>query len=400
MPSILFNFQFLLVAATNLCLFLVVATWSFLPVVIVELGGDKVDVGLVMGSIGLTSLGSLPLVAPLIDRYGRKLFMVGGVLVIGLTNAGFLLFGSYSHLMILVRLVQGVAFAACFNGCTTAVVDLLRPEERAQGIGLFGVSGSIAVAVGPFLGEKVLVAWGREAYFLILVLFGVIGFIAALCVTDDHRGRKQTDFRGFFPTALRGGHLSMMIVAAIFGSAFAAMNTFFPLHAKSLGFQAGQFFVSYGLSLFVVRITLGSVADRVNRRRLILACMSGFGLLLLSTSQVGSMGASIFLGMLFGIVQGLSYPAMMANMVDRSNDDNRAVVVALFTGSFGVGINVSVLAWGFIANSYGLPFMFMVGGLLMFLTAGAFALVSFDMDRPLRPHPALARDAHKHQRDT
>ena len=38
----------------------------------------------------------------------------------------------------------------------------------------------------------------------------------------------------------------MMITAGIFGSGFAAMNTFFPLYAKNLGLRAGVFFVCYG----------------------------------------------------------------------------------------------------------------------------------------------------------
>ena len=235
MPSILFNVQFLLIAVTNLFLFLVVATWCFLPIVIVDLGGNSVDVGLVMGSIGITSLASLPILAPLINKHGRKIFIVGGILVIGLTNAGFLFFKSYSILMILVRLVQGVAFSACFNGCATAIVDLLRPDERAQGIGLFGVSGSIAVAIGPFLGEKVLLSWGTEAYFLLLVGFGLIGFLAALTMRDTDRTSSRGRIKGFFPTAFQDGHLSMMIMAGIFGSGFAAMNTFFPLYAKISG---------------------------------------------------------------------------------------------------------------------------------------------------------------------
>ena len=81
---------------------------------------------------------------------------------------------------------------------------------------------------------------------------------------------------------------------------------------------------------------------------------------------------TVFLGSLFGVLQGLSYPAMMARMVDRAEDHNRGVVVALYTGSFGVGINVSMFAWGVIADAKGLSFMFLVGGLVMF----ACALVS------------------------
>jgi MFS family permease len=373
----LLNAQFLLIAATNLCLFLVVATWSFLPVFIVELGGNNVDVGLVMGSIGVTSLGSLPLIAPLIDRYGRRVFIIGGILLIGFTNAGFLLFHTYSPLMIVVRLVQGVAFAACFNGCATAAIDLVPASKRAQGIGLFGVSGSLAVAIGPYIGERCLLEWGFDAYFLLLVGFGLAGFLFALMVKDSDRKATGLALNGFFPTALQNGHLAMMTMAAIFGAGFAAMNTFFPLYAKSLGLQAGIFFVGYGCSLIGIRVFLGHVTDRANREKLIIACLVGFGIMLGSTSQIDSLYETVILGVLFGVVQGLSYPTMMARMVDRASEHNRAVVVALFTGSFGIGINVSVLAWGWIANLEGLSFMFLMGGLIMFVSAAACAFIFF-----------------------
>lgn len=373
MPSIIFESRFLLVAATNFCLFLIVSGLSFLPVVIVELGGSKVDVGLVMGSLGLTSLGSLPFLAPLIDRWGRKMFIVGGVLLMGLTNAGFLFFDQYSHFMIGVRLLQGLAFAACFNGCATAIVDLIPPDKRAQGIGLFGVSGSIAVSLGPYICETFLVNWGHNAYFCVLMAFGLVGFFTALMVTEPIRrsGQQKSD-RGFFSTAAQDGHLSMMMMAVIFGSAFAAIMTFFPLYATNLGLRGGVFFVAYGLNLIAVRVLLGNVVDSFDREKVIFWCLLGFGFLLALTSQVGSVVQTFFLGSLFGIVQGISYPAMMARMVDRSTKQNRAVVVALFTGSFGVGINVSVLGWGLIANEKGLSFMFLLGGIIMFAAAAVY----------------------------
>jgi MFS family permease len=373
MQNLLFNPQFLLIATTNFCLFLVVSTWSFLPVVIDEWGGTKADMGLIMGSIGVTSLGILPLLAPLIDRYGRKWFIRIGILLIGLSNAGFLLFTTYSPLLILVRLVQGLAFAACFNGCATAVVDRVPPENRAQGIGLFGVSGSLAIAVGPMLGEQMLNSYGTQGYFLLLAIFGIAGFVLSVFITEPKGMAPRKPAHGFFLTAYKNGYLSMMAMAMVFGSGFAAMNTFFPLYAKSLGLQAGLFFLCYGASLILIRVFLGGLPDRINRDKLIFACLLGFGVMLSWTSQISRMSQICFLGCLFGIVQGLSYPAMMARMVDRAGDNNRGVVVALFTGSFGIGINASSLAWGSIADANGLPFMFVVGGLLMF--AGAFASI-------------------------
>lgn len=362
--------RFLVLAGSNFFLFLVVSAWSFLSLFVSELGADTGDVGVFMAFAGITSLGSIPFIAPLIDRYGRRKFIVLGIFVVGISNLGFIPFNNYSEWMLGIRLLQGLAFAGCFNACSTALVDLLPFQKRVQGIGLYGISGSLAVAVGPYLGETVLIHWGFNSYFVLLAFFGLVG--AGLSGTFREE-RVACHLTGpsvrFFPTVFQGKHVAMMLLVAVFGSGFAAMNTFFPLFAKNLGIRAGIFFTSYGVTLILVRLILGSVVDRINRDRLILCCLLGFGCLLIATSQIQSILQTGFLGILFGVTQGLSYPAMMARMVDRSNDSNRAIVVSLFTGSFGVGINFSVLLWGFVGNLKGLSFMFIFGGSVMLFAA-------------------------------
>ncbi len=390
MSDILFSAPFLFICATNFCLFLVVSTWCFLPLFVVDLGGATADAGLVIGSLGVTSLGSLPFIAPLIDKYGRKFFILAGIIVVGISNACFLLFDRYSELMILVRLLQGLAFAACFNGCATSVVDLLPKDFRGRGIGLYGISGSLAVAIGPFLAEQVLLRYGFSAYFYLLVAFGMLGGFFALFITDSARtGINRSNLPGFFPTAFSGGHLGMMTLAAVFGSGFAAMNTFFPLQAKNLHLQAGLFFSCYGASLILVRLFLGSLVDRIDRDKLIFSCLVAFGFLLIFTSQITLLSQTLFLGSFFGLCQGLSYPAMMAKMVDKSDESNRGIVVALFTGSFGVGLNVSVLAWGLVGDLKGLPFMFALGGVAMFVCSALFWLLV-----SLRGHSVVKRSVY------
>jgi MFS family permease len=234
---------------------------------------------------------------------------------------------------------------------------------------------------------------------MLLVAFGMVGFLFALMVKDSDRRSTGLALSSFFPTALRPGHRSMMTMAAIFGAGFAAMNTFFPLYATGLGLEAGMFFVGYGCSLIAIRVFLGQVTDRANREKLIIACLAGFGIMLAFTSQIHSVTDTVILGILFGVVQGLSYPTMMARMVDRANEYNRGVVVALFTGSFGIGINVSVLAWGWIANREGLPFMFLTGGVLMFLTAAACALMFFfPKESPLKKAPLVEPETARESR--
>ena len=334
-----------------------------------DIGGNRADAGIVMGSIGITTLGAIPFLTPLMDRYGRKPFIVGGILVGGLSNAGFMLFDHYSHLMTLVRLVQGIGFAACFNACATAIVDLVPPEYRAQGIGLFGVSSSFAFMLGPFMAESILIAYGFDSYFLLLVGFGLIGLVAGVMVKEPNHVNGVDGLRDFFPTAFRGGYLDMMAIALAFGSGFAAMNVFFPLYAQTLGLRAGPFFTAFGVALFVVRVLLGEIADKIERERLVFVCLIGFAVMLLLTSFMHFLWHTIALGAMFGALQGIAYPAMMTRMVDRARDNNRAIVVGLFTGSFGLGINASVLFWGFVAQYKGFAFMYIVGGIILLAAA-------------------------------
>jgi MFS family permease len=360
---------FLAVTFANFCLFLIVTGWSLLPLFVVELGGNSLDVGIFMGSLGVTSLGSLPVLAPLIDRCGRKKFIVGGILTAGLSNAGFMAFDQYSLALVLLRLVQGIAFAACFNACAASVVDFVPQQRRAEGIGLFGVSGSVATATGPYLGETCIIHWGYQAYFLLLVSFGILGFSAALMIKESMPQRARGHLDGFFATAIHGRYLPMMAIAVTFGAGFSAMVTFFPLLAKELGMRVGLFFLSYGLALLLIRVFLGRLADRLDREKLILICLLGFAAMLGATAFVDQLYQTAVIGALFGVAQGFSYPAMMARMVDKSTDGNRAVVVALYTGSFGIGIHASSLLWGSLAELQSLSFMFLSAATLMAFVA-------------------------------
>jgi MFS family permease len=356
---------FILVSSCNFFLFLIVATWSFLPLFIVDVGGDERDVGLVMGALGITSLGALPFVAPLIDRYGRKFFITLGAFIAGVSNLGYLAFDSYTHWFALMRLLQGFAFACCFNACLAAVVDIAPIEKRGQAIGWFGVSGSLAFAIGPFLGEETIMRFGFQAYFMLLCAFGSIGALLGLRIHTARSHTRPKNQRGFFGTAIEGKYPPMMMLALTFGSAFAAMNTFFPLYAAGIGLRAGYFYVAYGITLVIVRLTLARLTDIIHREKIIFVCFVSFTALLAGASGIFHIYHTVILGCVFGMIQALCYPAMMARMVDRSDESNRGVVVSLFTGSMGMGINLSAFGWGYIADIFGLSMMYIVAAAIM-----------------------------------
>lgn len=364
--------NFLMVASSNFFLILIVATWSLLPLYIVDLGGRETDVGIVMSALGVTSFGALPFVAPLLDRYGRKIFIIWGAGLAGASNLAYLVFDHFSLWFILIRLVQGIAFACCFNACVASIVDNAPAERRAQAIGWFGISGSLAFAIGPYLGEETIIHLGFKFYFILLFLFGAIGAFIGSLVKESERMASQTKGAlGFFGTARKGKYPGMILVAVIFGSAFASMNTFFPLYASGIGLRAGFFYMGFGTSLILTRLFFGQIGDRIEKEKIIFSCFASFTVLLAAASQIFLLYHTVILGLAFGVIQAFCYPAMMARMVEGSNDSNRGVVVSLFTGAMGLGINLSPVGWGFVADLVGLTTMYIIGSAIMFFASVA-----------------------------
>ncbi len=362
--------NFLMVATSNFFLILIVATWSLLPLYIVDLGGEETDVGIVMAALGVTSFGALPFVAPLLDRYGRKKFIIWGAGVAGASNLGYLAFDQFSLWFILIRLVQGIAFACCFNACVASIVDHAPVERRAQAIGWFGISGSLAFAIGPYLGEETIIHFGFGSYFVLLFLYGAVGASIGVLIKESKRtGERARDSPGFFRTAGKGKYPGMILAAVTFGSAFASLNTFFPLYASGIGLRAGFFYVGFGSSLVLTRLLFGQIGDRMEKEKIIFYCFAGFSVLLAASSQIFRLYHTIALGLVFGVIQAFCYPAMMARMVEGSDDSNRGVVVSLFTGAMGLGINLSPVAWGFVADLVGLSYMYIMGSIIMFIAS-------------------------------
>src|SRR5256712_13808477 len=67
------------VTAANFCFFLTFASFFLLPLHVRALGGTERTIGLVMGTSGLAGLVSVLAVGALLDRFGRRIFLLAGL---------------------------------------------------------------------------------------------------------------------------------------------------------------------------------------------------------------------------------------------------------------------------------------------------------------------------------
>ncbi|HEY2272064.1 MAG TPA: MFS transporter [Jatrophihabitantaceae bacterium] len=162
-----------------------------------HLGSGVIPLQWVINAYSLAFAGLMLLAGSLSDRYGRKSFMVGGIVVF---CAGSLLCALAPSVgwVIAGRAVMGVGAAASEPG-TLSVIRQLFPDraQRARALGGWAAVSGLSLALGPVLGG-VLVAVGdwRDVFWFNLVA-GIVLLAATLRwvpnSADPQTGRIDTE---------------------------------------------------------------------------------------------------------------------------------------------------------------------------------------------------------------
>src|SRR5256712_10385780 len=141
------------VTAANFCFFLTFTSFFLLPLHVRALGGTERTIGLVMGTSGLAGLVSVLAVGALLDRFGRRIFLLGGIATMSAASGAFLLVGRIGPAIFVLRVVHGLAFAAGFNAASTLAAGVAPQGGRAAAPRLLRVSTLATPAPPPALGR-------------------------------------------------------------------------------------------------------------------------------------------------------------------------------------------------------------------------------------------------------
>jgi DHA2 family methylenomycin A resistance protein-like MFS transporter len=131
------------------------------------------------------------------DRFGAPRMLLAGFGVFTLASMACGLAPSAGTL-IAFRAVQGTG-AAALGACSLALISRTFPDpaRRAQALGVWSVTGSVAMAAGPLAGGLLIAAAGWRAIFFINLPVGVIGGWLTTRCTDQVDGRGGAlDLRG------------------------------------------------------------------------------------------------------------------------------------------------------------------------------------------------------------
>lgn len=163
----------------------------------------------------LTSSITAILVGKLSDIYGRKIFILVGIIIfsIGALISGF---ADTIIQLIIYRGIQGLGGGMLMSVSFATVGDLFSPRERGKWQGALGGVFGLASLFGPTLGGIIVDNFLWSWVFWVFLPFGVVAFIliARLYPKAEKKEKEKIDYLGSFV-------LTVVIVTLLLGFSWA-----------------------------------------------------------------------------------------------------------------------------------------------------------------------------------
>lgn|SRR5699024_5582850 len=360
----IFSRDFLFIWLANFFIFLgFQMTLPTLPIFVKELGGSDQIVGLIVGVFTFSALLLRPFAGNALETRGRQVVYLFG-LSLFVISVGAFAFATSIFMLIVMRVLQGVGWGFSTTASGTVATDLIPPKRRGEGMGYYGLSSNLALALGPALGLSLVGVISFKQLFLIASAMGLIALLLALMIrykkVEESPDKTTTvKFDVFEKSAINPSILLFFITLT-----FGGIATFLPLYAIERSVEGiSLYFVVYAIFLMISRLIAGKIYDEKGHMYVFPpgALMILIAMILLAwlPSTLVLLLAAAFYGFGFGSVQ----PALQAWAVNSAAKNRKGMANATFFSFFDLGVGIGAMGFGIIANQLGYRYIYIISAL-------------------------------------
>lgn len=348
--------------------FLVLPTTPFR---ILQLGGGKFAAGLFLGFLTYASALSAPLTGAVADRVGkRRMLLVCSVAITGFHTA-YGLFQDYRWLLGLA-FVHGAFWSGLLSASAAYITDIVPESRRAEGIGYWGLSTSLAIVVAPATGLWLLDrGWGW-----------VCGMAAALNLAMAAIAWQLPEAKS---TALQGGErfftrrlvewrvLLVSLSLCLYSFGYGGITSFSALYADANGvWPRSIYFVTLALVILLTRPISGPLADRIGHKKVFIPSVFLVVLGLAILGLGGTLPLLLTSAVIFSAGFGTAYPVYVAHVMRHVDPTRRGAAFGGVLAAFDIGIGTGSISIGYLIQHYGFRTAFTAAAALSALSVPYF----------------------------
>ncbi|MBS4202074.1 MFS transporter [Bacillus sp. FJAT-49732] len=342
--------SFILMAVAMLFLFTgFYMLYPTLPLYIKHIGGNESHVGLAMGMFMLSAVILRPIIGGLLDRFGRRSFIVWGLLLFAVVMYMYE-WTSVIVILMALRILHGMSWGVTTTSMLTAITDMIPSTRRGEGLGWSGMAMTLAMAIGPFFGIWISENLSYHALFLFATIFSIVALLLTFGAKMPFQPQSGSRKIEIFEKSVLPVTASVFFLFIAYGS----ITTFVPLFAASIHVNSGTFFLVYAATLFLARPIAGKLSDRYGETFIIVPALAITILALVSLGfSTGYFGVLVS-AVLFGIGFGSAQPALQAATIRLVRPERIGVANASFgtATDLGIGLGAIMLGWVSQYSSY------------------------------------------------
>ncbi len=319
-----------------------------LPIYLSRFGSTEVDIGVLIGILGVSSLVFRPFIGRALLKTPEKTFMIWGAILFVFTFVAYLFAPPFWPLFI-VRIFQGIGLAFFYTASFTFISNISPDAHRGQSLSYFLLAINISLAISPSFGMFII---NRFSFtFLFLICLGLA--LCSLFITNKLGKRQGVPLEdahteeGFL---LSRKALPSSISSFFFHLTWGALTAFFPLYAINHGVaNPGFFFTAVAIMLILGRALGGRMLDLRHRERVILPCLMtcviSMGILAFSKS----LSMFILVAVIWGMGHAFLYPSLLVYAIDGTGS-SRGPALGTFTGFSDLGMSLGPVIMGIIIH--------------------------------------------------
>ncbi len=330
------------------------------------LGANLAQVGLIVGSYGLTqAILRIPLGLYADWRGIRKPIALLGCAVSLLGALGLALAQTPGQVF-WFRALTGVA-AATWVATAVMLAGYFPPRRAVRASSLAVFLTAAGQVFGTSTGGVLAEAWGWRAPFLVAAGVAFLGGLVVARVAEPPAlAEREPATLGQIVEYARSRQLVLASVAAALLQYVSTATTggFVPLYAQSLGASPAQLgwvttvmWVGHGLGAALA----GVLVERLGERRLLLLGASVMVATTLAVPFCGSVPLLIGLRAAYGLGAGSVLPVLMGLSIKFVREEGRAAAMGFYQAVYGVGMFVGPSLSGVLAQRWGTAAVFWSG---------------------------------------
>ena len=369
----LWNRNYCKVMTANFSLFFAFYVLTpLLPLYLSEhFGATKDVIGLVLSGYTITALLFRPFSGYVVDSFPRKTVLMISFGLFSIFFAGYLA-ASTLLLFMIVRTLHGGPFGMLTTANATAAIDVLPSSRRTEGIGYYGLSNNLAMALAPTIGIFIYqLTSSFEFLFWLALIVACLGWLVDSTVTFSEkeivRNKSKISWDRFF--LVRGWLIGVNMVA--FGFSFGVLSNYLAIYGKEvMGIMGGTgtYFMLCSVGLMLSRLQ-GSKALRKGRvthnaaSGMVISLVGYTIFIALPTlanlspltsnpsplTLIGYYGSAI----LIGLGNGHMWPAFQNMTINVAHNNQRGTANSTILISWDIGMGLGILVGGIVSELLG-----------------------------------------------